>query len=66
MKQQGLPVPDEDLRFICENYLVMATSVTAQGGSLPRNVDYRKFLNDLKLHGQEPTKTIASLTKEQR
>lgn len=64
MKQQGINVPDEDLRFICENYLVIATSVTAGAGTLPRNIDYRKFLNDLKLHGQEPFKSLAVLTKE--
>lgn len=56
-------VQDEDLRFLAENYLISSTSGT---GAPQRAVDYRKFLSDLKLHGEGPTKSLASLTREQQ
>ena len=48
---------NEDKYFLSENYLVP--------GSQPIAVDYRKFLEDIKLHGSAPSKTLAGLTKEQ-
>jgi hypothetical protein len=53
-------VSDEDIRFLAENYLKVATSVNMKGGQV---VDYLKFLNDLKLHGVA-TKSLTSLTIE--
>jgi len=34
-------------------------------GTQPPSVDYRKFLEDVKLHGSQPTKSLASLTQAQ-
>jgi hypothetical protein len=60
-------VTEDDLRFIGENYLMVATSANA---GMPRSVDYRKFLIDLPTLGGEaggsaPGKSIQSLTLEQ-
>ena len=55
-----IDVSDEDIRFLAENYLKVATSVNMRGGQV---VDYLKFLNDLKLHGVA-TKSLTSLTIE--
>ncbi len=40
----------DDIMFLCENYIKIQTSANP---GLQKDVDYRKFLQDLKLHGQE-------------
>ena len=57
LEQLGLPMPNDDKYFISEHYLVQ--------GSSPPSVDYRQFLEDVKLHGSPPAKSLASLTTEQ-
>ncbi len=60
-------VSDDDIRFVAENYLMVATSVNALAPlSQARTVDYRKFLADLKLHAAEPPKSLGMLTMEQQ
>ena len=44
----------EDLMFLSENYRKIQTSMN-QG--MQKEVDYRKFLQDLKLHGQDVIST---------
>lgn len=58
LRQQTLPLSDDDCRFLAENYL--STAVAGQRNQ----IDYRKFLSDLKQ--QAPKKQLQSLTKEQQ
>lgn len=59
LRQQTLPLTDDDCRFLAENYL--NTSVAGQRNQ----IDYRKFLSDLKQQ-QAPKKQVQSLTREQQ
>jgi hypothetical protein len=52
-----LPLSEEEYRFIAENYLTSAGNQFG-AGALARSIDYRKFLSDLKLYGQEAPKTL--------
>ena len=65
LRQLFIPgVTEEDLRFVAENYLVAASSATPQG--IPRSIDYRKFIDNLKLHTAAASKPLHALSKEQQ
>ena len=65
LEQVQVPIANEEKYFVAENYMVHSSQVTV--GQQQGQVDYRKFLEDIKLYASPSAqaKGVQSLTKEQ-